>query len=63
VTLDAVGHERLDVHREVVDDARSSLTGELPEGKRDWHPPPDALGAVALAREPRDIRLDPRPDP
>jgi hypothetical protein len=61
--LDTGGYERINMSRQVADDARPTPPGELTEREPDGHPAPDALRAVPLARHPRDVRLDLRRDP
>jgi hypothetical protein len=59
---DAFVDERFHVCRQVGDVLCSSLTTELAEREDNRHPPPDALGAVALTGQPRDIGFDLRRD-
>ena len=49
---DTVGHERVDVHRQVGDRVRTPSPSELAEGEDDGHPAPDALCAEPLVGEP-----------
>src|SRR5438270_9718274 len=63
VDRDALRHERLGLLRQLGDSSGTAVTGELTEGERDRHAPPDALRAVALLDQPDDIGLDLGRDP
>jgi hypothetical protein len=63
VAYDPLGHERLDVGRQLADSTGPSCPSKLAELEHDWHPTPDGLEAVTILDQPNHVILDLRGHP
>jgi hypothetical protein len=63
VAVDPLGHERLEVRRQLTDSTGPSPASKLAEREHDRDATPDALDAVAMLDQPNHVILDLRGHP